>query len=111
MSFLSTLGADAKKLFSWIGSTKGQQTVTAVEGAGEAIADAVDPALAGLNPLITSWTQEIFKAESLAAAAGVQTGSGAQKTAAVLSAITPQVLSFAQANKLPTPTATDTYKI
>jgi hypothetical protein len=107
MSFLSKFGADFKKVFAWVGSPKGQAIVTTVEGVGEVAADAIDPALAGLNPLITSWTQEIFKAEALSAAAGTQTRSGLQKSAAVLNTITPQVVAFAETNKLPVPVGAD----
>ena len=106
-SFLETVGADAKKVFSWVGTPKAQATIAAVEGVGEAVVDVVDPALAAINPLITNWTQEIFKAESLATAAGAQTGTGAQKAADVAEAITPQVVAFAQQYGLNTPTAAD----
>jgi len=107
MSFLSTIGADFKKVFAFIGNPKVQSTITTVEVAGESVADALDPALAGLNPLISSWTQEVFKAEALAAAASQQTGSGALKTAAVVSVMGPQLLAFAEQNKLSAPTAAD----
>jgi hypothetical protein len=106
-TFLETLGADAKKVFSWVGTPKGEATITAVEGAGEAVVDAVDPALAAINPLITNWTQEIFKAEALATAAGAQTGTGTQKAADVAESITPQVVAFAQQYGLNAPTAAD----
>lgn len=99
-SFFETLGGDAAKVFKWIGSTKAQQVITTTETLAESVADAVDPGLASLNPLITSWTQEIFKAEALATAAGTQTGSGVLKAAAVANAVVPQVTAFATQNKL-----------
>ena len=40
-TFLETLGADAKKVFSWVGTPKAQATITAVEGAGEAVGAAI----------------------------------------------------------------------
>lgn len=105
MSLLSTIGADFKKVFSWIGNPKTQSTITAIETTGEAVAAAIDPGLAGLFPLINTWTQEIFKMEALATAAGSQTGTGAQKSAAVLSSVTPAVLAYAQQAGLSAPTA------
>lgn len=106
-SFLQKLGSDFKAVFSWLGSPKGQATVLAGEALGESIADVINPALVGLNPVINSWTQEIFKAESLAAAAGSQDGSGTQKAAMVLGAVVPQVDQFASANGLSAPAAAD----
>jgi hypothetical protein len=104
-SILSTIGADAKKVFTWIGTAKGQSVITTGEAVGEAVVDAVDPGLAALNPLIASWTQEIFKVEALSAAAGSQTGTGVQKAAAVTNVLTPAIVAFAEQNKLPALTA------
>ncbi len=110
MSFLSAFGSDVKKIFHWLGTPTAQTVITTAEGVGEAVADAVDPALAGLNPLISSWTQEIFKAEAFATAAGAQNGTGVEKSAMVLSSMTPQVIAFAEANKLPIPVGADLTK-
>jgi hypothetical protein len=95
MSFLSSIGKDFKAVFSFLGSTKGQADVTAVEGVvetGATLAGVGAPVTAGIN-LINKWLTEIVKAETLAAAAEQQTGSGATKAAAVISVITPQVLA------------------
>lgn len=100
-SVLQKIGADAKSVFSWVGSAKGQ----AIIGAGEAVIEGVDPALTGLFSLANTYISEAVKTEALAAAAGTQTGSGVQKLAAVTSAVTPQVLAYAKAAGLPTPTA------
>ena len=102
MSFLSTVGADIKKVFAWIGSPKGQTVVATAEG----VVAAIDPALDGVITLANTWIKEAVTVESLSAAAGAQTGSGPQKAAAVISSITPQVLSFCAANNLPIPGAT-----
>jgi hypothetical protein len=108
VSLLSSLGADFKKVFTWLGTPKAQSVITTAEAVEESVANAVDPALAGIDPLISNWTQEIFKSEALAAAAGVQNGTGVQKSAMVLSAVVPQITSFVQANtKLSAPAATD----
>ena len=106
-TFLQKLGGDIKKVFSWLGNPKVQAAITAGEALGEGVVDLVDPALAGLNPLINNWTQEIFKAEALAAAAGAQNGTGAQKAAMVLGSVTPQVIQFAEQNGLNVPTGSD----
>jgi hypothetical protein len=94
-SVLSTIGADAKKVFTWVGSAKGQSVITAGEAVVESVADGVDPGLAAINPLIANWTQEIFKVEALSAAAGSQSGTGVQKAAAVTSVLTPAIVAFA----------------
>lgn len=106
MSFLSALKGDIKKVFGWVGSPKGQAVVAVVEKAAE---DAF-PAATGAINLLNSWGTEIFKVQSMAEAASA-TGSSTQKATAVLSTITPQVLSFAQANGLPAPTAVSIQKI
>jgi hypothetical protein len=103
MSWLSTLGSDVKKVFGWLGSPKGQ----AILSAGEGLVETLDPALDGIVNLTNTWLQEIFKAESLATAASAGTGSGVQKAAIVLNSVTPQVLSFAASQGLPTPTGVD----
>jgi hypothetical protein len=102
MSFLSTVGKDIKGVFSWLGSSKGQ----AVVAAGETVIETVLPQATAAINLANNWMAEIIKTESLAVAAGSQTGSGATKSAAVISTITPQVLSFAAANGYPVPNAT-----
>lgn len=106
MSWLQTLGKDVKSVFNWLGSPKVQGAITTGEVLGETVVDAFNPALAGLNPIINSWTQEIFKAQALGAAADATTGSGAAKAAMVLQSVTPQVVAFAEQNKLPVPTGT-----
>lgn len=88
MSFLSTVGKDFKAVFSWLGSPKGQ----AVVAAGSALAEGLGVPAAAVN-LADSWLEKIITTETLAAAAGAQTGSGTQKAAAVLNAIEPQVVA------------------
>ena len=100
-SILQTIGKDAKSVFSWVGSAKGQ----AVIGAGEAAIEGVAPALTGVINLANTYITEAVKTEALAAAAGTQNGTGVQKLVAVTSAVTPQVLAYAVAAGLPTPTA------
>jgi len=100
LSILNKIGADFKAVFSWLGSPKGQ----AVIAAGETLAVSLGAPAALIN-VANNWLTEIIKAETLATAAGTQTGSGAQKAAAVLSAVTPQVLAFAQAQGVAAPTA------
>lgn len=96
MSFLSTIGKDFKAVFSWLGSAKGQAVVTSVEGLGEAEATALGEGAvvqAGID-LINSWLNKIITTETVAAAAAQQTGSGAQKSAAVLAAIGPELNQY-----------------
>ena len=101
MSWLSTLGKDVGKVFGWLGSPKAQAVITTVEG----VAVAVDPVLSGIVSITNTWLKEIFTAQALAEAAAASTGSGAQKSAMVLNTMTPQILAFAAAQKLPIPDA------
>jgi hypothetical protein len=99
MSFLSAFGSDVKKVFAWIGTPAAQTVI----GTGEAVVESLVPAATGIITLANTWMQEIIKTEAIAAAAGQQNGSGVQKSAAVINALTPEVLAFASANKLPVP--------
>jgi hypothetical protein len=99
-SLLQTIGADIKGVFSWLGGAKGQQVIAT----GESIAEAVDPGLTGIINIANNWLEEIIKTEALAAGAAEQNGSGVQKAAIVASAVTPNVVAFAEKNGLPVPT-------
>jgi len=109
-SFLSAFGKDFKAVFSWLGSPAGQATVTGVETTTVAVATAINPvaglAIAGVEALINTALKEIISIEAVAAAAGSQTGSGTQKAAAVIAAITPQVSTLLTSVGVATPTAT-----
>lgn len=98
---LDKIGHGFKDVFDFLGSSKGQAIITA----GEGIVETIYPGATGLINLGNKWLAEIVKTETLAAAAESQTGTGAQKAAMVLSAVTPQALQFAQANGLSAPTA------
>ncbi len=104
MSFktvLEAIGHDVKSVFDWIGSAKGE----AVIATGEAVALAINPAAGGLIAVANSTLTEIVKVEALAAGAGAQNGTGVQKLTAVVAAATPEILSYAEKNKFPVPTA------
>lgn len=90
MSFLATIAKDAREVFNWLGSPRGQAVVTT----GAALLTAVDPALAGSVTLAESWIVKIVATETIAAAAGAQTGTGPQKAAAVLEAMTPEITKY-----------------
>jgi hypothetical protein len=102
-SVLETVGADIKKVFSWVGSPAGQAVI---KDAG-AVVVAVDPALSGIVTLAENYITQAFTVESLAAGAGEQNGTGVQKLAAVVAAVTPTALAYAAQAGLPTPTAAD----
>jgi len=101
-SVLSVIGADAKKVFAWVGGP-GAAVITS----GEAIVEAVDPGLTGIINLANTYLAEVLKTEALATAAGAQSGTGMQKSAAVVAAVTPAVVAYAQAAGLPAPTAAE----
>jgi hypothetical protein len=100
-SVLDTIGGDAKKVFAFLGSQPGQ----AVISTGEAVVEAVDPALTGLITLFNTYLTEALKVQTIATAAGAQTGLGVQKLTAVVTAVTPTVLAYAKTAGLATPTA------
>jgi hypothetical protein len=101
-SVLQTIGKDVKAVFAYLSSPKGQ----AIIATGETVAEDFGVP-AGLITLANSGLNEIFKLEALATGAGVQNGSGAQKSAAVIAALTPAVLAYAQQNGLSAPTSTE----
>lgn len=90
MSFLATVAKDAKAVFNWLASPRGQ----AVIATGGAVAVAVDPALAGIVGLVESWITKVITTETIAAAAGVQNGTGTQKAAAVIAALQPEIAKY-----------------
>jgi hypothetical protein len=101
MSFLTALGGDIKKVFSWLASSKGQSVIST----GETIIESVFPGATGIVSIVNTWIAEAFKVEGLAVGAAESEGTGAQKAAIVLNTVTPQILAIAKANGLPTPTA------
>lgn len=115
MSFLSEFGKDFKAVFAWLGSKQGQTTIATVETSATAVVAAINPAagvaMSGIEALINSAMQQIVSAESLAAAAEQQTGSGAQKAAAVVAAVSPQVSSILQSLGVKSPAATQVQSI
>lgn len=100
-SVLDKIGEDAKDVFTFLGSPKGQTLVQA----GEGIVEAVVPGATGAVNLFNNWLTEILKTQALATAAAAPTGSSTQKAALVLQAIGPQAVQFAQVNGVSVPTA------
>lgn len=95
MSFLSGLkvfGTEIEKAFAWFGSSKGQIVVAA----GEGLLEGVVPASTPIVNLFNAWAAKAYNIEALAVAAAKATGTGAEKAAAVLTAVTPDVLQYAQ---------------
>lgn len=104
MSFLSGLkvfGTDIVKAFAWFGSPKGQ----AIVATGEGLLEALVPASTPIVNLFNSWAAKAYSVEALAVAAGQAKGSGADKAVAVITAVTPDVLQYAQQAGLPVRTA------
>lgn len=90
-SILSDIGNALKKFFS---------EADKIAAVAEPIVDTAFPGISGLyNATVT----EVGNAETAAIAAGAQSGSGAQKLAVVVGAITPTFTQYAQANGLSTP--------
>ncbi len=109
LTFLSAIGRDFKAVFDWLGSAKGQATVTSVESVATAITTAVNPAagatLLGVEALVNVGLKAVINAETVAAAAAAQAGSGAQKAVAAAAAVAPQVENVLQSLGVKAPTA------
>ena len=101
MSFLQKLGIGIKDVFSWLASPKGTAVVGAVEGTVEAI----NPALTGLINIVNNWVTKAVTVESIAEAAGQNSGTGAQKAAILINDLTPTILADAKQAGLPAPDA------
>jgi len=87
MSFLSAIVKVPKAIFNFLASPKGQAVEAAVGTAAIALG-----APAMVVNLVESWITKILTIEQVAEGAGAQSGTGAQKAAAVIAAITPEVL-------------------
>lgn len=91
-SILADIGNALKKVFT----------------VGVEVAKAAEPIIAiafpGITNLYTATVTEVANAETAAIAAGAQSGTGAQKLAAVIAAVTPTFTAYASANGLATPT-------
>ena len=91
-SILSDIGNGLKKFFN---------LALPFAAAAAPIVDVMFPGIAGLyNATVT----EVGNAETAAIAAGAQNGTGAQKLAAVVAAVTPYFTQYASSNGLPAPT-------
>lgn len=101
MSFLGTMFKDIGTAFKWLASPGGQ-TVVAL---GEAAVQVAVPGSTALINLINQYANQIISIETIATAAGQGTGSGIQKSAAVINAVTPSALAFAVNQGLMPPTA------
>lgn len=114
-SFLSAVGHDVLGVFSFLGSAKGQSAITGIETVATTIATVINPgagaALSGIEALFNAGLKEIISIETVATAAGQQSGTGAQKAAAVISAIAPQTAAFLQSIGVSNPTAVQSQAI
>ena len=97
-SFLSAAGHDFLAVFSWLGSKQGQTTVSGVETAAAVIGTAINPAvgasITGVEALINAGLQQVLQMEASAAAVSAQSGTGAQKSTAVIATLVPQAAAL-----------------
>jgi hypothetical protein len=114
-SFLSGVVHDAGKVFSFLGSTQGQSTITAVEGAATGVAATVNPNtgndLQNVSALVNQGLREVVSVESIAAQAGKQSGTGTEKAAAVTAALTPNITALLKSLGVAQPTADQVQKV
>lgn len=108
-SFLSAVGHDAAKVFTFLGSTQGQATIAGVEADANVVATAVNPALGvalpAIETLFNNGLKQVLSVETVAAAAGQESGTGAQKAAAVATAVAPNVAALLQSLGVAAPTS------
>ena len=108
-SFLSAVGHDFVSVFHFLGSTSGQSIITGTEAVVNAAVGAVNPAvlagLTGVETLINNGLKQALNMEAAAAAVGAQSGTGAQKSAAVVASLAPQVGTFLQSVGVSNPTS------
>lgn len=97
------MAASFKSILSDIGN-KLKEFFTKALPVAEAAEPIVDVAFPGVAALYNSTVAEVSAAETAAIAAGAQSGTGAQKLAAVVAAITPTFAQYAAQNGLPAPT-------
>jgi hypothetical protein len=90
MSFLKAIAKVPLAVFHWISSSQGQAIITA----GEGVAVTLFPQLAGVVNLANAWVHKIIVTETIAEAAGSADGTGAQKAAAVLASIQPEIAKY-----------------
>lgn len=98
-SFLSAAGHDFLAVFKYLGSPQGQKTVTALEGAAVVAGTieggpALGSAVAGIETLFNAGLKSALNIEASAAAVGAQSGTGAQKSAAVIATLDTQSAGF-----------------
>jgi hypothetical protein len=94
-SFLSAVGHDFVAVFKWLGSTQGQQAVQVAEGTAVTVGTivggpALGIAITGVEGLINVGLRAVLQMEASASAVGAQSGTGAQKGAAVVALLVPQ---------------------
>lgn len=92
-TILSDIGNGLKKFFN------------VADGIAKAAEPIVDVAFPGIAILYNTTVTEVGNAEAAAIAAGAQSGSGAQKLAAVVAAVTPYFTQYSSQNGLPAPTS------
>lgn len=108
-SFLSAAGHDFVNVFKWLGSAQGQATITSGEAIANTVVTAANPALGaaltGVESLINAGLKQVLSMEASAAAVGAQSGTGAQKAAAVIASLSPQAAALLQSIGISQPTA------
>jgi hypothetical protein len=109
-SFLSAAGHDFVKVFTWLGSTQGQAAIAGTEAITNTVVTAENPlagaALVGVEALVNNGLKQVLSMEAAAAAVGAQSGTGAQKAAAVSASLAPQVGALLTSIGVSNPTAT-----
>ena len=111
-SFLSAVGHDlgvgVKAVFNFLGSSQGQAAVAGTETAAATVATLINPAagaaVTAFEGVFNGALKEVIAVEASASAAGLQSGTGAQKLAAVTEAIAPNVQAFLTSIGISSPT-------
>jgi hypothetical protein len=108
-NFMHSVGHKFQQVFAYLGSPKGQASITAIEGATTGIVTAINPGagavLVGVEALFNAGLRSAVTIESIAAAAGAQDGTGAQKAAAFTASLASQIGAFLQSIGVANPKA------
>lgn len=90
MNFLKAIAKPFTSIFHFLASPKGK----AIIATGEAVVEAIDPALTPVINLANSWMDKVLATEQLAVTAATQPGSGPDKAALVMTAMAPEIAKY-----------------
>jgi hypothetical protein len=108
VTILDDIAKAPEEVLAWLGSPTGE----AVVSIGETALETALPQVTGIVNIFNKYLTEAIKVETISVAAATQPGTASvQKAQAVVADVGPQVIAFAEANGLATPTADEILKL